>query len=125
VGQAGAPLNVSDYERLAEQALDEAAFGYFAGGAGDEHTVRHNREAFDRWRLRPRVLVDVSSVTTAATVLGEELAIPVIVAPVAYQRVAHRDGELATARAAAAAGTIMCLSTFATASPAAVAGSEA
>jgi 4-hydroxymandelate oxidase len=121
VQSAGAPLNVSDYERLAEEALDEASFGYFAGGAGDEHTVRHNREAFDRWRLRPRVLVDVSSVTTAATVLGEQIALPVIAAPVAYQRMAHPDGELATARAAATVGTIMCLSTFATASASEVA----
>jgi hypothetical protein len=57
-------LNVWDYERLAEEALDEASFGYFAGGAGDEHTVRGNLEAFSRWRLRPRVLVDVGEVTT-------------------------------------------------------------
>ena len=115
------PLNVGDYERLAEAALDEAAFGYFAGGAGDEHTVRYNREAFGRWRLRPRMLVDVSGVTTATTVLGDEIAVPVLTSPVAYQRVAHPDGEAAVARAAAAAGTIMCLSTFSTTSPAEVA----
>jgi isopentenyl diphosphate isomerase/L-lactate dehydrogenase-like FMN-dependent dehydrogenase len=115
------PLNVGDYERVAEEALDEGAFGYFAGGAGDEHTVRYNREAFDRWRLRPRMLVDVTAVTTATTVLGDEIAVPVLTAPVAYQRMAHPDGEAAVARAAAAAGTIMCLSTFATTSPAEVA----
>ena len=109
-----APVNVGDYERLAEEALDEGSFGYFAGGAGDEHTVRHNREAFDGWRLRPRMLVDVSSVSTAATVLGHEVAMPILTAPVAYQRMAHPDGEAAVARAAAAVGTIMCLSTFAT-----------
>jgi isopentenyl diphosphate isomerase/L-lactate dehydrogenase-like FMN-dependent dehydrogenase len=115
------PLNVGDYERVAEDALDEGAFGYFAGGAGDEHTVRYNREAFDRWRLRPRMLVDVTAVTTATTVLSDEIAVPVLTAPVAYQRMAHPDGEAAVARAAAAAGTIMCLSTFATTSPAEVA----
>jgi isopentenyl diphosphate isomerase/L-lactate dehydrogenase-like FMN-dependent dehydrogenase len=115
-------LNVWDYERLAEETLDEAAFGYFAGGAGDEHTIRANLEAFGRWRLRPRVLVDVGEVTTATTVLGTKLSLPVIPAPVAYQRMAHPDGELAVARGAAAAGTIMCLSTFATTSPAEVAG---
>lgn len=118
---AADPLNVADYERLAEEALDEASFGYFAGGAADEHTIRHNRVAFDRWRLRPRALVDVSSVTTAVTVLGHEISAPVIAAPVAYQRMAHPDGELAVARAAAAAGTVMCLSTFATSSLADVA----
>jgi isopentenyl diphosphate isomerase/L-lactate dehydrogenase-like FMN-dependent dehydrogenase len=119
---AANPLNVWDYERLAEEALDEASFGYFAGGAGDEHAVRGNLEAFDRWRLRPRVLVDVGEVTAAATVLGVDVSMPIIAAPVAYQRMAHPEGELAVSRAAAAAGTIMCLSSFATSSPAAVAG---
>ena len=118
----GQPLNVWDYERLAEERLDEASFGYFAGGAGDEHAVRANVEAFDRWRLRPRVLVDVGDVTTATTVLGAELSMPIVAAPVAYQRMAHREGELAVARGAAAAGTVMCLSSFATASPAEVGG---
>jgi isopentenyl diphosphate isomerase/L-lactate dehydrogenase-like FMN-dependent dehydrogenase len=112
------PLNVWDYERLAAEKLDEASFGYFAGGAGDEHAVRANVEAFDRWRLRPRVLVDVGEVTTATTVLGMELSMPIIAAPVAYQRMAHPEGEVAVAHGAAAAGTIMCLSSFATSTPA-------
>ena len=110
----GAPLNIGDYELLAKAALDEGSFGYFAGGAGDEHTVRQNREAFDRWRLRPRILVDVSSVSTATTVLGHDVTMPILTAPVAYQRMAHPDGEGAVARASAAVGTIMCLSTFST-----------
>jgi len=122
VSDEGQPLNVWDYERLAEERLDEASFGYFAGGAGDEHAVRANVEAFDRWRLRPRVLVDVGDVTTATTVLGAELSMPIVAAPVAYQRMAHCEGELAVARGAAAAGTLMCLSSFATASPAEVGG---
>jgi isopentenyl diphosphate isomerase/L-lactate dehydrogenase-like FMN-dependent dehydrogenase len=115
------PCNVSDYERLAEEALEPGAYGYFAGGAGDERTLRANVEAFSRWNLRPRVLVDVERTTTATTVLGTDVSMPVLVAPVAYQRMAHPDGEPATARAAAAAGTIMVLSTLATASPADVA----
>jgi 4-hydroxymandelate oxidase len=115
------PLNVWDYERIAEETLDEAAFGYFAGGAGDEHAVRGNVEAFDHWRLRPRVLVDVGEVTANTTVLGAELSMPIIAAPVAYQRMAHPEGEVAAARAAAAAGTIMCLSSFTTSTPADVA----
>jgi isopentenyl diphosphate isomerase/L-lactate dehydrogenase-like FMN-dependent dehydrogenase len=110
------PVNVGDYERLALEALDDGSFGYFAGGAGDEYTVRANREAFDRWRLRPRMLVDVSSVSTATTVLGQELSMPIITAPVAYQRMAHPDGEVAVARATAELGTVQCLSTFATSS---------
>jgi isopentenyl diphosphate isomerase/L-lactate dehydrogenase-like FMN-dependent dehydrogenase len=114
-------VNVHDYERLAEERLEPGAFGYFAGGAGDEWTLRENRAAFERWTLRPRVLVDVSSISTATTVLGTEIALPVLVAPMAFQRLAHPDGEPATARAAASAGTIMCLSTMATAAPAEVA----
>jgi isopentenyl diphosphate isomerase/L-lactate dehydrogenase-like FMN-dependent dehydrogenase len=115
------PINVRDYERLAQETLDEASFGYFSGGAGDEHTVRANLEAFDRWRLRPRVLVDVGEVSAETTVLGAELSMPIITAPVAYQRMAHPEGELAVAQGAAAAGTLVCLSSFATSSPAEVA----
>jgi isopentenyl diphosphate isomerase/L-lactate dehydrogenase-like FMN-dependent dehydrogenase len=118
---AGEPLNVDDLERLAAAALDPAAHGYFSGGAGDERTLRANREAFGGWELRPRVLVDVSDVSTRSMVLGAEVSTPVLVAPVAFQRLAHPDGETAMARAAAAAGTVMCLSSLATARPADVA----
>ena len=108
-------LNVHDYERAAEEALDPAAFGYFAGAANDEWTMRENRAAFERWVLRPRMLVDVSDVTTATSVLGTDVSMPLLVAPTAFQRMAHPEGELAMARGAAAAGTVMCLSTLATA----------
>ena len=100
---------------MAEERLDPGAFGYVAGGANDEWTLRQNRAAFERWILRPRMLVDVSRVTTATTVLGTESSMPLFVAPTAFQRTVHPDGELAMARAAAGAGTVMCLSTFATA----------
>jgi len=116
------PLNVWDYERLAAERLEPGAHGYYAGGAGDEVTLRDNVEAYRRWVLRPRLLVDVETCTTATTVLGQEISMPLLVAPVAFQRVAHPDGEVAMARAARAAGTVMCLSTLATASPAEVAG---
>jgi isopentenyl diphosphate isomerase/L-lactate dehydrogenase-like FMN-dependent dehydrogenase len=115
------PVNVWDYERLAEEKLDANAHAYFAGGAGDEVTLRDNLAAFERRKLRPRVLVDVTSVSTATTVLGTDVALPILIAPLAVQRMAHPDGELATARAAAGAGTIMCLSTAASARPAEVA----
>ena len=118
---AAGPFNVWDYERLAEEKLDAKAHAYFVGGAGDEVTLRDNLAAFERRKLRPRVLVDVSSVSTATTVLGTQIALPILIAPLALQRMAHPDGELATARAAAAAGTIMCLSTAATVRPAEVA----
>lgn len=111
------PVNVAEYERLAEQALDPGAHGYFAGGAGDERTLRENVSAFERIRIRPRVLVDVSSVETSTTLLGTDVSMPVLVAPVAFQRLAHPDGEAGMARAAAGAGALMCLSTLATARP--------
>jgi isopentenyl diphosphate isomerase/L-lactate dehydrogenase-like FMN-dependent dehydrogenase len=110
-------VNVDDFEQAARARLEPGAFGYFAGGAGDEHTLHGNSTAFERWHLRPRVLVDVATVSTAATVLGTEIAFPLLVAPTAFQRLADPEGELATARAAAAAGTIMTLSTLSSVSP--------
>jgi isopentenyl diphosphate isomerase/L-lactate dehydrogenase-like FMN-dependent dehydrogenase len=115
------PCNVADYERIAREVLDAGAYGYFAGGSGDEQTLRDNVAAYRRWQLRPRALVDVSGATTTTTVLGAEVSMPLLVAPVAFQRMAHPDGEPAMARAAAAAGTVMVLSTLATSSPADVA----
>ena len=115
------PVNVLDYERLAEEALDEGALGYFAGGACDERTLRENVAAFGRLNLRPRMLVDVSSVSAATTVLGSEVSMPLLVAPTAIQRMCHPDGEVATARAAASVGTVMTVSTIATATPGEVA----
>jgi isopentenyl diphosphate isomerase/L-lactate dehydrogenase-like FMN-dependent dehydrogenase len=111
------PVNISDYERLAEERLDPAVFGYFVGGAGDEWTLRENVEAFNRWVLRPRMLVDVASVSTATSVLGHDVSMPVLVAPTGLQRLADPEGEAATARAATAAGTIFCLSTISSVSP--------
>ena len=115
------PINVADYERLAAERLEPGVHGYFAGGAGDERTLRDNVAAFSRYALHPRVLVDVGEVTTRTTVLGTEISMPVLVAPVAFQRLVDPDGEVAMARAAAAAGTIMTLSTIATSHPAEIA----
>jgi len=112
------PVNVDDFEAAARERLDPGAYGYMAGGAGDEHTLRANSTVFARWELRPRVLVDVGSVSTTTTVLGTELMLPVLVAPTAFQRLADPEGELAMARAAARAGTIMTLSTLSSATPA-------
>jgi 4-hydroxymandelate oxidase len=115
------PLNVWDYEQLAAERLQPGPLGYYAGGAGDELTLRDNVEAYRRLILRPRLLVDVAACTTATTVLGQEVSMPLLVAPVAFQRVAHPDGEVAMAKAALAADTIMCYSTIATSTPAEVA----
>jgi isopentenyl diphosphate isomerase/L-lactate dehydrogenase-like FMN-dependent dehydrogenase len=114
-------LTVDDAERRAQAVVAPDAWGYIAGGAGDERTLRWNREAFSRYRLRPRVLVDVSTVTTETTVLDTPVTMPILVAPMAYQAIAHEEHELGMAAGAAAAGTLMCLSTVATATPADVA----
>jgi len=111
-------INVADFERLAAAKLDPGALGYFAGGAGDELTLRENVEAWRRWRLRPRVLTGVDAVSTAVELFGGPLSMPLLVAPVAYQRLVDPEGEVGMARAATEAGTAMCLSTLATTRPA-------
>jgi isopentenyl diphosphate isomerase/L-lactate dehydrogenase-like FMN-dependent dehydrogenase len=108
------PLNCTEYEQLAEARVEPGPWAFLSGGAGDETTLRANAAAFARWTFRPRVLVDVATVTTETTVLGTPVATPVLVAPVAYQRLFHPDGELGVARAAAAQGTVMCTSTMTT-----------
>ena len=114
---AAEPVNIADLERLAAERLEPGVHGYFAGGAGDERTLRRNREAFERWELRPRVLVDVSEVDPAIELLGMELEQPFLVAPVAFQRMANPDGERGMARAAGDLGVGFCLSSLATSRP--------
>lgn len=114
-------MTLTDVEALATAKLDPAWREYFAGGAGAERTLRENVQAFRGWHLRQRVLCGIDQASAATRVLGHDLAAPVIVAPVAYQRMAHADGEEGMARAAEAAGCGLCLSTFATASTADVA----
>jgi 4-hydroxymandelate oxidase len=104
-------VNVGDYFERAAATVDPKIWCYFEGGAGDEVTLRANVAAYGRWRFRPRMLVDVAEVTAATTVLGTPVSMPLLVAPFAMQRLVHPDGEVATARAAAAAGTVMCVST--------------
>jgi isopentenyl diphosphate isomerase/L-lactate dehydrogenase-like FMN-dependent dehydrogenase len=115
------PRTITDYEARAAEALEEGPHGYFAGGAGDELTLRDNEEAWRRIAIRPRVLVDVSERDLGTTVLGRRRQHPIFVAPTAYHRLAHPDGEAAMARAAAAAGSVFCLSSLATARPSEIA----
>ena len=105
-------LSLDALEEAARQRLPQMVFDYYAGGAGDEWTLRENRYAFDRWVLRPRFLVDVSDADLRTTVLGQEVPFPILIAPTALQRLAHPDGELATARAAASLGALMVVSTI-------------
>jgi 4-hydroxymandelate oxidase len=108
------PVNVAEYFEQAAAKVDPKIWCYFEGGSGDEVTLRANRAAYGRWRFRPRVLVDVAAVSPATTVLGTLVSMPLLVAPFAMQQLLDPDGELATARAAAEAGTVMCVSTVTT-----------
>ena len=115
---ADPPPTLADYERAALQTMSAEALGYVQGGAGDEITMEDNVAAWRRLALRPRILAEASSCDPGTELLGVRRPHPVLVAPTAFQRLVHPDGELAIARAAAATGTIMCVSTFASADPA-------
>ncbi len=106
------PVNVLEFEALARAKMEGSAYDYFAGGAGDEQTVLENRLAFHRLKLRPRVLVGAERVDTSTDLLGQHLAFPIALAPTAFNKLGHPDGELAAARAARQAGTLMCCSTI-------------
>lgn len=109
------PVSLFDYERLAEQRLSPQAWAYFSGGAADEITARWNREAFDRTALIPRVLNGGAGGSARLDLFGRSYAHPILVAPVAYQKLANPAGECATAAAAEAQGAGMVLSTQASA----------
>ena len=104
-------MNLHDFEAAARERLHPAAWAYYEGGSWDGTTLRDNVASWDRWRLRPRVLRDVSTVSLTTTILGRPAALPVGIAPAALHGMAHADGELATVRAAAAAGAIAVVST--------------
>lgn len=110
-----AMLLLRQLEDRARERLPATVYDYFAGAAGDERTAAENIEAWQRVWLRPRVLAGVGSVDTEVRLLGHELAAPLLLAPVAAQRLLHPDGEFASARAATKAGSVYCLSTRATA----------
>jgi 4-hydroxymandelate oxidase len=111
---AGPLVSLADYERAAEGSMEPGAHGYAFGGAGDEITLADNLASWRRLAIRPRMLVGVGRRDPSVTLLGKRRPHPLIIAPMAFQRLAHREGEIATARAAAATDTIMCLSTLAT-----------
>src|SRR5215212_1157873 len=108
------PLNLHEYEAAARALLPPMVWNYVSGGSGDEVTLRANRAAFACWRLLPWVLRGIGEVSTATSVLGQDISLPVLIAPSGRHRLCHDEGERATARAAKAAGTIYTLSTAAT-----------
>ncbi|HVW90194.1 MAG TPA: alpha-hydroxy-acid oxidizing protein [Gaiellaceae bacterium] len=108
------PLTADDWERAAQEKLDAGAFGYIAGGAGDEATMRANRQAFDRWRIRPRMLTGNAVRDISVEVLGTRSPAPFFLAPIGVLSIAHEAAEAGAAAAAATAGVPFLLSSAAT-----------
>ncbi|WP_410622037.1 alpha-hydroxy acid oxidase [Amycolatopsis sp. cmx-8-4] len=101
---------IAEFEAVARQRLEPAHYDYYAGGAQDEITLAENETAFRKLKLLPRVLRGSDKRDLSIELLGSQASIPILIAPTAFHRLAHADGELATARAAALAGTIMIVS---------------
>src|SRR5262245_17071149 len=106
-------VGLAEFEEPARARLHPAAWAYYARGAWDEHTLLDSVAAWSRYRLRPRVLVDVEELDLRTTLLGREVAMPLGIAPAALHGMAHAAGECATARAAAGAGILQVVSTVA------------
>ena len=108
--------DVTRFEPLARRRLSKMAYDYVRSGGGDEISMRANRAGFERLQLEPSVLVDVSQIDTRVNLFGSEFESPILLAPVAYHRLYHAEGEIGTARGASAAGAGLVISTFTTTS---------
>jgi 4-hydroxymandelate oxidase len=106
------PINISDFESLAKEKLSQMAYDYYSGGAHDEITLKENCEAYKRIFLKYRVLIDVSKRDLSTEVIGQKISMPVMIAPTAFHKMAHSEGEVAVAKAAKSQDTIMILSTL-------------
>ncbi|MCI0388776.1 MAG: alpha-hydroxy-acid oxidizing protein, partial [Acidobacteria bacterium] len=107
-------VSLSDYEVMARERIPRMAYEYISGGAADEITLRWNRESLDRIRLRPRILIDVSKLDTRLDLFGQEMPFPILLAPTAYHRLVHPEGETATVKGAGKAGATLIASMLAT-----------
>ena len=103
--------SLDDYEALAEERVEAGAWAYLSGGAADESTLRGNRAAFERLKLSPRIFTDLSAASTALNLFGREYAHPIFIAPTAFHRIFHPEGELATVLGASAMDTCLTVST--------------
>lgn len=107
-------VNLFDFEKLAVDKMTHMAYEYVASGTADEITLRWNRQALDAIKLNPTILTDVSQLNTRVTLFGQELPYPILIAPTAYHKIMHPEGELATARGAGAAEAVYVVSSFTT-----------
>jgi 4-hydroxymandelate oxidase len=108
------PINIREYKKLARDCIETSTWKYYQSGSDDEVTRRNNRAAFERIRLRPRMLVNVSACDLRTTALGSPVSMPIFIAPTAFHCLAHPEGECATAQAANRASTLMAASTSST-----------
>ena len=107
------PVNIFEYEQLAKDKIEKGHYDFIAGGATDEITIRRTRAVYDSIMIRPRMLVDVSQRDLSTTVLGQKIALPIMLDPAGNHGAAHPDAEIASVKAAGAAGTLMILSSHA------------
>jgi 4-hydroxymandelate oxidase len=107
-------INLFDFEKKAEGVMSKMAYEYVASGAADENTLKWNREALDKIKMQTHVLNDVSKIDTKVSILGQELAYPILIAPSAFHKIMHPEGEIATARGAGLASTTYVVSSFTT-----------
>lgn len=105
-------LNIFELEQVAKERLPQIAYDYYRSGAWDEVTLKSNREAYEKFKIHYKVLVDVQKRDLSTTLFGQKVACPILIAPTAFHKLAHPDGELATARAAVQSNTIMTLSSL-------------
>lgn len=105
-------LNIFELEQVAKERLPQIAYDYYRSGAWDEVTLKSNREAYEKFKIHYRILVDVQKRDLSTTLFGQKIACPILIAPTAFHKLAHPDGELATARAAVQSNTIMTLSSL-------------
>ena len=107
------PVNIFEYEAIAREKLEQGHYDFIAGAATDEITLRRTRAVLDSINLRPKMLTDISQRDLSTTVLGQRISFPVMLDPAGNHEAAHPDAELATARAAGKAGTVMVVSSHA------------
>jgi 4-hydroxymandelate oxidase len=108
---SAAPLCLTDFEPLAKAKIPSMGWEYMSAGAADELTLKWNTEAYQRLRLRPRILVDVSHLDTSIVLLGRRHSVPIVLAPVASHKLYHPEGEIATVRGASAADVTLAVTT--------------
>jgi 4-hydroxymandelate oxidase len=124
ISQMPPPINLAEIKAIAQENLSSSFWDYYRSGAGDEVTLKLNREAFQGYQVLPKMLVDVSQRDLSTTLFGQSLSMPILIAPTAFQGLAHPEGEIATAQAAQTAKTIMVLSTMSNQSLEAVAQAQ-